>query len=71
MERQYKPLDAEERGVILAEHRRESSLRQIGRPVGRHHSTIGLELVRGAVPGGYVNMPCQVIEEAESVCCAR
>jgi len=53
MERHYKHLDAEERGVILAEHRRGSSLRQIGRLLGRHHGTIGLELVRGAAPGGY------------------
>ena len=53
MERRYKHLDAEERGVILAEHRRGSSLRQIGRLLGRHHATIGLELVRGAAPGGY------------------
>jgi len=53
MERRYKHLDAEERGVILAEHRRGSSLRQIGRLLGRHHATIGLEMVRGAAPGGY------------------
>ena len=53
MERHYKHLDAEERGVILAEHRRGSSLRQIGRLLGRHHATIGLELTRGAAPGGY------------------
>ena len=38
MERHYKHLDAEERGVILAEHRRGSSLRQIGRLLGRHHA---------------------------------
>jgi len=53
MERHYKHLDAEERGVILVEHRRGSSFRQIGRLLGRHHSTIGLELFRGAMPGGY------------------
>ena len=53
MERHYKHLCAEERGVILAEHGRGSSLRQIGRLLGRHHSTMGLELVRGAVPCGY------------------
>ena len=53
MERHYKHLDAEERGVILAQHRRGSSLRQIGRLLGRHHATIGLELTRGAAPGGY------------------
>ena len=53
MERQYKHLNAEERGVILAEHRRGSSLRQIGCLLERHHATIGLELTRGAAPGGY------------------
>jgi IS30 family transposase len=53
MERHYKHLNAEERGVILAEHRRGSSLRQIGRLLGRHHATTGLELTRGAAPGGY------------------
>jgi len=53
MERHYKHLDAEERGVILAENGRESSLRQIGRLLGRHHGTIGLDLVRGAAPGEY------------------
>jgi IS30 family transposase len=53
MEKHYKHLNAEERGVILAEHQRGSSLRQIGRIVGRHHGTIGLELTRGATPDGY------------------
>ena len=53
MERHYKHLNAEERGVILAEHRRGTSLRQVGRLLGRHHATIGLELTRGAAPGGY------------------
>ena len=53
MERHYKHLDAGERGVILAEHRRGSSLRQIGCLLGRHHATIELALTRGAAPGGY------------------
>jgi len=53
MERHNKHLDVGERGVILAEHRRGSSLRQIGRLLGRHQATIGLELTRGAAPGGY------------------
>lgn len=53
MEIHYKHLNAEERGVIFAENRRGSSLRQIGLLLGRHHGTIGLELKRGAVPGGY------------------
>jgi len=53
MESHYKHLNAEERGVIFAENRRGSSLRQIGLLLGRHHGTIGLELTRGAAPGGY------------------
>lgn len=53
MERHYKHLDAEERGVIFAEHQRGSSLREIGHLLGRHHATIGLELKRGAALGGY------------------
>jgi IS30 family transposase len=52
MEKHYKHLNAEERGVILSEHQRGSSLRQIGRLLGRHHGTIGLELTRGATPDG-------------------
>jgi len=53
MDRQYEHLDYEERGVIFSEHRRGSSLRQIGRLLGRHASTIGRELGRGATPTGY------------------
>lgn len=53
MESHYKHLNAEERGVIFAENRRGSSLRQIGRLLGRHHGTIGLKLKRGTAPGGY------------------
>jgi IS30 family transposase len=64
MESQYKHLDAEERGVILAEHRRGSSLRQIGQLLGRHHATIGLELTRGAAPGGYDPQVAQLARDA-------
>lgn len=53
MDRRYDHLDCEERSVIFAEHRRGSSLRQIGRLLGRHASTIGRELVRGATSTGY------------------
>jgi len=53
MDRRYKHLDCEERGVIFAGHRRGSNLRQIGRLLGRHASTIGRELVRGAASAGY------------------
>jgi IS30 family transposase len=53
MESHYRHLNAEERGVIFAEHQRGSSLREIGLLLGRHHGTIGHELKRGVVPGGY------------------
>ena len=53
MESHYKHLDAEERGVMFAEHQRGSSLREIGHFPGRHHVTIGLKLKRGAALGGY------------------
>jgi len=47
MDRRYKHLDSEERGVILSEHRRGASLREIGDLLGRAPSTIGRELWRG------------------------
>jgi IS30 family transposase len=47
MDRRYKHLNGEERGVIFAEHRRGASLRAIGSLVGRHASTISRELRRG------------------------
>jgi len=47
MDRRYKHLDSEERGVIFAERRRGSSLRAIGSLLGRHASTISRELRRG------------------------
>jgi IS30 family transposase len=47
MDRRYKHLDSEERGVILAEHRRGASLREIGGLLGRAPSTICRELRRG------------------------
>lgn len=47
MDRRYKHLDGAERGVILAEHRRGASLREIGWLLGRAPSTIGRELRRG------------------------
>ena len=47
MDSRYKHLCSEERGVILAEHRRGSSLREIGLVLGRAPSTIGRELARG------------------------
>ena len=53
MDRRYKHLNSEERGVIFAEHRRGASLRSISELLGRHASTISRELRRGranAVP---------------------
>ena len=47
MKQRYKHLGSEERGVILAEHRRGSSLREVGLLPGRAASTIGRELARG------------------------
>jgi len=47
MDSRYKHLGSEERGVILAEHWRGSSLREIGLVLGRAPSTIGRELARG------------------------
>ncbi|MCA3447380.1 MAG: helix-turn-helix domain-containing protein, partial [Rhodobacter sp.] len=51
MDIRYKHLDGEERGVILAEHRRGASLREIGELLGRARSTIGRELRRGRPDG--------------------
>ena len=51
MDRRYKHLDGEERGVILAEHRRGASLREIGGLLVRAPSTIGRELRRGRPDG--------------------
>ena len=51
MDKQYKHLNGEERGVILAEHRRGASLGAIGLLLGRSASTIGRELRRGRPEG--------------------
>lgn len=51
MDRRYKHLNSEERGVILAEHRRGASLREIGGLLGRAPSSIGRELRRGRSDG--------------------
>ena len=47
MDKRYKHLNGEERGVILAEHLRGASLGAIGLLLGRSASTIGRELLRG------------------------
>ena len=51
MDKRYKHLDGEERGVILEEHRRGASLGAIGLLLGRSASTIGRELLRGRPDG--------------------
>jgi len=47
MDRRYKHLNGEDRGVILAEHRRGASFGAIGLLLGCRASTIGRELGRG------------------------
>jgi IS30 family transposase len=49
MERWGRHLDGAERAVILAEHRRGTRQREIGRFLGRSASTIRRELGRGRV----------------------
>ena len=44
MDRRYKHLNGEDRGVILAEHRRGASLGAIGLLLGCRASTIGRDL---------------------------
>ena len=51
MDKRYKHLNGEKRGVILAEHRRGASLREIGDLLGRAPSMIGRELRRGRPDG--------------------
>ena len=51
MDKRYRHLNSEERGVILAEHRRGASLGAIGLLLGRSASTIGRELLRGRQDG--------------------
>ncbi len=60
MDKRYKHLNGEERGVILAEHRRGASLQAIGLLLGRSASTIGRELLRGRPEG-----------EPAQLCCAQ
>ena len=57
MDIRYKHLDGDERGVILAEHRRGASLQAIGLLLGRSASTIGRELRRGR-PDALPAQPC-------------
>lgn len=71
MERHYKHLNAAKRGVILAEHRRGSSLRQISWLLGRPHCTIGLELTRGATPDRYDPHVARLAHGAAQLCSRR
>ena len=57
MDKRYKHLNGEEGGVILAEHRRGASLREISDLPGRAPGTIGRELRRGR-PDGLAAQPC-------------
>ena len=58
MDRRYKHLNGEERGVISAEHRRGASLGAIGALLGRSASTIGRELRRGRPEGDSAQPYC-------------
>jgi IS30 family transposase len=58
MERRYKHLNGEERGMIFAEHRRGASLGAIGLLLGRSASTIGRELRRGRPEGDPAHLYC-------------
>jgi len=56
MDKRYKHLNGEERGMILAEHRRGASLGAIGALPGSRVSTIGQELGRGRPEGDPAHM---------------
>jgi len=58
MDKRYKHLNGEERGVILAEHRRGASLGAIGLLLGCRASTIGRELRRGRPEGNPAQPYC-------------
>jgi IS30 family transposase len=58
MDKRYKHLNGEERGVILAEHRRGASLGAIGLLLGCRTSTIGRELRRGRPEGDPAQPHC-------------
>jgi IS30 family transposase len=58
MDKRYKHLNGEERGVILAEHRCGASLGAIGAWPGCRASTIGRELLRGRPEGNLAQPYC-------------
>jgi IS30 family transposase len=72
MDRRYKHLDGEERGVILAEYRRGASVRAIGFLLGRAASTIGRELARGRQnAGGYCPQVARAAYDTRRLLCRR
>ena len=72
MDRRNKHLSSEERGVILAEHRRGASLRAIGLLLGRAPSTIGRELARGLLgQADYCPQVARRVYDARRVRCRR
>jgi IS30 family transposase len=66
MDKRYKHLDGEERGVILAEHRRGAGLQAIGLLLGRSASTIGRELLRGRPESQPAQPYCAQLDGARS-----
>lgn len=65
----YSHLSIIERGQIEALHRLGWSTREIGRQLGRHHSTIARELCRGQVNAYYEAAPAQdAYQERRAAC---
>ena len=72
MDRRSKHLGSEERGVILAEHIRGSSLRMIGQLLCRPASTIGRELARGRQDdGSYCPQAARLVYDVRRARCRR
>ncbi len=72
MDRRYKHLSSEERGVILAEHRRGSTNRAIGLLLGRTPSTIRRELARGRMEdASYSPQAARGVYDARRLRCKR
>ena len=72
MDKRCKHLGSEERGVILAEDRQGSSLREIGVLLGRAPSTIGRGLARGRLEdASYSPQVAREIYDARRVRCGR
>ena len=70
MDKRYKHLNGEERGVILAEHRRGASLGAIGALLGRSASTIGRELGRGRPEETLPSRIARSLAGTDTGCCA-